>query len=163
MVSTTGAPLATHVPHLQSWAHAGGNATREAEMGDTAERWPAALCGAVGRSMAVLIILTTLLIISPAQAQTGHVPTWTDRYKSYEGVRCCNMECQPADVTIASSTRGEVWVNGMLLTLPLGSIHPMPADAEVPLAVSGYVCWRARPLWPSPESIRCVWYRSGAW
>src|SRR5262249_39982658 len=110
-----------------------------------------------------LVALMAGLMGGAIGAQPGHIDSWTDRYQSFEGVRCCNMECQPPDVTLASSARGEVWVNGAFLVLPPGSIHPMPSDATVPLAVSGYLCWRAKPLWPEPESVRCVWYRSGAW
>jgi hypothetical protein len=109
----------------------------------------------------IVDILATLLLFVAADLGEPHTPSWTDAYSDHTGLRCCKSECQPADVTMVSESRGEVWVNGELLTMPIGSIHPMPP--EVPMAVSGWLCWRNKLAWPSPASIRCLWFRPGVW
>jgi hypothetical protein len=111
--------------------------------------------------MTLIDLLASLMLVIAVQVHAAHVESWTDRYTDETGVRCCQRECEPADVAMASVARSEVWVNGELLTLPVGAIHPMPDDA--PLAVSGFVCWKAKWAWPKPESVRCVWFRPGIW
>ena len=66
-----------------------------------------------------------------------------DQYKGASGTRCCGLEnCIEADVMILPD--GSVSIDGAILKLPVGSIHPNP--------VSERGRWCYYPLLYSPRN-----------
>jgi hypothetical protein len=97
-----------------------------------------------------------------AEAQHGH---WTDRYLGANNLRCCGeIDCTPAEVQVwrHRGTWVDVEVDGTLLEVPAAWVHPIPADAAIPLGVSGYWC-RIDEGPVSRENTRCVFTKPGMW
>jgi hypothetical protein len=115
----------------------------------------------VGKVVGVICGAGLLLWSATALAMHG---SWQDHFYDAFGVPCCGArDCLKAEVWVWRRLPDlvEVEVNGRLLRLPAGSVHTIPADADVPLTVSGYWCARNEKDPVSEANTRCVFVRPG--
>ena len=95
----------------------------------------------------VTVFVIALLLLWTALAGAEHLP-WMEPYRDADNISCCSRtDCRPADITVLNHSLGEVLLNGVLLTLPPGSLHRIPPEAHEPNA-AGYWCyvWTAEPI-----------------
>lgn len=103
--------------------------------------------------------ISILLLFIPALLWADHIP-WMRDYKDAFGVSCCGIEdCRLSRVFVIDG-HGLVEIDGVMLRLPVGSIHVLPLEAH---GGSGWVCLRPSqcPEQINVKCVRCLFYRTG--